>query len=135
MRSAVPLFRTPATPWAMMRSPRRTAAAMPKRSAPLPSIDSRMASTLTEALSSWDGPADLNRSDFDASIIYRGRTVGFLVFGPGADVIQDVHEVDVAVVGAFVGAEVFVDVAVGPVFGAHVVEMVGGGELAPVGQQ
>src|SRR6267142_3742894 len=75
MRSAVPLFRTPAAPWAMMRSPRRTAATMPKRSPPLPSIDSRMASTLTEALSSWDGPAGLNRSDFDASIIfYRGRT-------------------------------------------------------------
>src|SRR4051812_13163178 len=69
MRSAVPLFRTPATPWAIMRSPRRTAAAMPKRLAPLPSIDSRMASTLTGALSSWDGPAGLNRSDFDASII------------------------------------------------------------------
>src|SRR5258706_9314234 len=101
MRSAVPLFRTPAAPWAMMRSPRRTAAAMPKRSAPLPSIDCRMASTLTEALSSWDGPADLNRSDFDASImLYRGRTVRFLVFGAGADVVGNVHEVDVAVVGA-----------------------------------
>src|SRR5438105_4247007 len=74
MRSAVPLLRTPAAPWTMMRSPRRTAATMPKRSAPLPSIVCRMASTLTGALSSWDGPAGLNRSDFDASIVfYRGR--------------------------------------------------------------
>src|SRR5438552_9488492 len=74
MRSAVPLFRTPATPWAMMRSPRRTAAAMPKRSPPLPSMDCRMASTLTAASSSSDEPAGLNRSDFDASIMfYRGR--------------------------------------------------------------
>src|SRR5208283_14444 len=75
MRSAVPRFRTPAAPWAMMRSPRRTAAAMPKRSPPLPSIDCRMASILTGALSSSDEPAGLNRLDFDASIMfYRGRT-------------------------------------------------------------
>jgi len=74
MRSAVPLFRTPATPWAMMRSPRRTAAAMPKRSPPLPSIDCRMASTLTGALFSSDEPGGFNRSDFDASIMFcRGR--------------------------------------------------------------
>ena len=74
MRSAVPLFRTPAAPWAMIRSPRRTAAAMPKRSPPLPSIDCRMASTLTGALSSSDEPGGLDRSDFDASIMfYRGR--------------------------------------------------------------
>src|SRR6266478_4189453 len=74
MRSAVPLFRTPAAPWAMMRSPRRTAATVPKRSAPLPSIDCRMASTLTGALFSSDEPAGLDRSHFDASIIfYRGR--------------------------------------------------------------
>src|SRR6185436_5678639 len=61
MRSAVPLFRTPAAPWAMMRSPRRTAAAMPKRTPPLPSIACRLASTLTGALSSIflsDRPAD-----------------------------------------------------------------------------
>src|SRR5688572_20351658 len=69
MRSAVPLFRTPAAPWAMMRSPRRTAAAMPKRSPPLPSIDCRMASTLTGALSSSDEPGGLNRSDFDVSLM------------------------------------------------------------------
>ena len=58
----------------MMRSPRRTAATMPKRSPPLPSIDCRMASTLTGALFSSDEPAGLDRSDFDVSIIfYRGR--------------------------------------------------------------
>jgi len=51
------------------------------------------------------------------------------------DVIQHVHEIDVAVVGAFVGAEVFVDVAVGPVFGAHVVEVVAGGDSPPIGQE
>src|SRR5580765_5293191 len=53
----------------------------------------------------------------------------------GANVVQHVHEVDVAVVGALIRAEILVDVAVGPVFGAHVVEVVGGGQLAPVGQQ
>jgi hypothetical protein len=75
MRSAAPLLRTPATPWAMMRSPRRTAAARPKRSLPVPSIDCRMASTLTGALSSSDEPAGLDRLDFDASIMFcRGRT-------------------------------------------------------------
>src|SRR6185295_14011879 len=76
MRAAFPLFRTPAAPWAMMRSPRRTAATMPKRSAPLPSIDSRMASTLTGALFSSDEPAGLNRSDFDSSIMFYRRRVG-----------------------------------------------------------
>ena len=55
--------------------------------------------------------------------------VSALLFEAGADVVQDVHEIDIAVVGAFVGAEIFVDVTVGPVFGAHVVEVVGGGEL------
>src|SRR5204863_8415746 len=74
MRSALPLFRTPAAPWAMVRAPHRTAAAMPKRSPPLQSIDCRMASTLIGALSSADEPEALNRSDFDASImLYRGR--------------------------------------------------------------
>jgi hypothetical protein len=47
-------------------------------------------------------------------------------------VVEHVHEVDVRVVGRVVGAEVLVDVAVGPVLRAHVVEVVGGGELAPV---
>src|SRR5579859_5223114 len=53
-----------------MRSPRRTAAAMPKRLAPLPRIDCRRASTLTGELSSPDEPAGLKRSDFDASIMF-----------------------------------------------------------------
>src|SRR2546423_15561814 len=73
MRSAVPLFRTPATPWAMMRSPRRTAATMPKRSAPLPSIVCRMASTLTGALPSIfpaGKPAGLNVSNLGASLMF-----------------------------------------------------------------
>src|SRR6266576_6790239 len=61
--------------------------------------------------------------------------MALLVSGAGAHIIEHVHEVDVAVVGAFVGGEIFVYVAVGPVFGAHVIEMVGGGELAPIGQQ
>ncbi len=47
-------------------------------------------------------------------------------------IVEDIHEVDVAVVGGVVGAEVFVDIAVGPVFGAHVVEMVACGEFSPV---
>src|SRR5262245_27747025 len=68
MRSALPLLRTPATPWAMMHSPRRTAAAMPKRSLPLPSIDCRMPSTLTGALSS-DEPGGFKSSDLEASIM------------------------------------------------------------------
>ena len=69
-----PSLSNPGDTRAMMRSPRRTAAAMPKRSPPLPSIDCRMASTLTGALSSSDEPAGLDRSDFDASIMfYRGR--------------------------------------------------------------
>lgn len=50
----------------------------------------------------------------------------------GADIVEDIHEVDVAVVWGVVGGEVFVDIAVGPVLGAHVVEVVAGGELAPV---
>jgi hypothetical protein len=76
MRSAAPLFQTPAAPWAMMRPPRRTAAAMPKRSFPLPSIACRMTSTLTGALPSPDKPGGLNKSDFDASLIlYPGRVV------------------------------------------------------------
>lgn len=52
---------------------------------------------------------------------------------PRLYIVEDVHEVDVAVVGGVVGGEVFVDIAVGPVLGAHVVEVVARGELAPVG--
>lgn len=48
-------------------------------------------------------------------------------------IVEYIHEIDVAVVGGVVGGEVFVDIAVGPVFGAHVVEVVAGGEFAPVG--
>src|SRR2546421_5112693 len=73
MRCPVPRFRTPAAPWAMMRSPRRTAAAMPKRSPPLPSIACRMASTLTGALSSIfpaGKPAGLNVSNLGASLMF-----------------------------------------------------------------
>src|SRR5208282_4835253 len=91
MRSAVPRFRTPAAPWAMMRSPRRTTATMPKRSLPVPSIDCRMASTLTGALSSSDKPAGLNALGFDASIMFnRGQIgLGILAF----------HKVDVVLAG------------------------------------
>jgi hypothetical protein len=64
----------------MMRSPRRTAAAMPKRSAPLPSIDCRMASTLTGALPSIfpsGKPAELNVSNLGASLMfYSGGKTG-----------------------------------------------------------
>src|SRR5665213_1280884 len=48
------------------------------------------------------------------------------------DIVQHVHEVDVAIVWAFVGAEVFVHVAVRPELGAHVVEVVAGGDSPPV---
>ena len=54
---------------------------------------------------------------------------------PRPHVIQRVHEVDVGVVGGVVGGEVLVDVAIGPVLGAHVVEVVGGGEFPPVFEQ
>ena len=49
-------------------------------------------------------------------------------------IVEDIHEVDVAVVGGVVGGEVFVDIAVGPILGAHVVEVIAGGEFSPVGE-
>ena len=52
-----------------------------------------------------------------------------------SDVVEDVHEVDVRVVGRLVGVEVLVHVAVGEPLGAHVVEVVGGLQLAPVVDQ
>lgn len=51
---------------------------------------------------------------------------------PRFHIVEDIHEVDVAVVWGVVGGEVFVDIAVGPVLGAHVVEVVACGEFAPV---
>src|SRR5688500_15140000 len=50
-------------------------------------------------------------------------------------VVEDVHEVDVAVVRAFVRAEVLMHVAVGPVLRAHVVEVVARRQLSPVVEQ
>lgn len=47
------------------------------------------------------------------------------------EIAEGVHEVDIGVVGGVVGREVLVHVAVGPVFGAHIIELVGGLELAP----
>ncbi len=49
-------------------------------------------------------------------------------------IVEDIHEVDVAVVGGVVGGEVFVDIAVGPILGTHVVEVVAGGEFSPIGE-
>jgi homogentisate 1,2-dioxygenase len=57
---------------------------------------------------------------------------GELHTNPRAQIVKDIHEVDVRVVRAVVGAEVLVHVTVGPVLGAHVVEVVAGGELAPI---
>lgn len=45
---------------------------------------------------------------------------------------EGVHEGKVCVVGAGVGAEVFVDLAVGAAFGAHVVEVIGSLHLGPL---
>lgn len=51
---------------------------------------------------------------------------------PRPQVVQHIHEVDVGVVRTVVRAEVLVDIAVCPVLGAHVIEVVAGGELAPI---
>ena len=53
-------------------------------------------------------------------------------FGSLSQIVQDVHEIDVRVVRTVVRAEVLVDVAVRPVLGAHVIEVIAGGELAPI---
>ena len=50
----------------------------------------------------------------------------------GAEVVHDVHEVDVGVVRGFVRIEVGMDLAVGVVLGGHVVDVVGGGKAAEV---
>ena len=52
-------------------------------------------------------------------------------FGSGTHVVEYVHEVDVGIIWAVIGAEVLVDIPIGPVFGAHVVEMVAGRQLPP----
>lgn len=49
--------------------------------------------------------------------------------------VEDVHEVDVGVVGGFVGREIIVDGAVGEVLGAHVIGVVAGGETTPIAEQ
>lgn len=48
------------------------------------------------------------------------------------DVVQDIHEINIGVVGGFVGGEVFLGFDVGPVLGGHVVKVVAGGQAAPV---
>ena len=55
--------------------------------------------------------------------------------GPGAEVVEDVHEIDVAVVGGVVGVEVLVDVAVGEILCTHVVEVVAALEATPVAEE
>ena len=48
------------------------------------------------------------------------------------EVAEDVFEVHERFVGASVGGEVGVDIAVVPVFGAHGIGVVAGGHVAPV---
>lgn len=52
-----------------------------------------------------------------------------------SQIIQHIHVVNKRIIRRVVGGEVFVDVAVGEVFGAHVVEVVACCEFAPVVQE
>lgn len=64
-----------------------------------------------------------------------GRNLNRLRAGgltPFPQMIQDVHEVDIGVVGGVVGIEVLVNVTIGKVFCAHIVEMVGGLHTPPI---
>ena len=54
--------------------------------------------------------------------------------GPLLEGIEHVHESDVSVIRRVVGAEVFVHITIRPIFGAHVIQMITGRELAPIFQ-
>ena len=67
---------------------------------------------------------------------WAGEVLGVLgVLEADTKVRQDVHIGHVGLVGAVVGVEVLVHIAVGEEFGAHVIEVVAGLEAEPIPQE
>ncbi len=91
----------------------------------------------TVVVSGWDrkGHRDLL---FRFSLLALGCQLVFggvagVGFGPMPEIVENIHVIDKGIIRSLVGVEVFMDVAVIEPFGAHIIEVVTGLEVAPVG--